>query len=283
MINNYSKTDEIKNLLNSRGWSPQKRLGQNYLIDKGSREFIWKILDAQDSEKIWEIGPGLGALTHKLAERNKPFWVFELDEGYSSFLVERFSTQGLILIKGDFLKTWQEVYKKSPPNKILGNLPYNISSQIILNLIERESNLPYCLFTIQKELAQRLSANINQKDYSAFSVLTQWAFDVKVEKTLAPSCFYPRPQVSSAVVSLRPHKKYPISSFLFFKDLVKSAFSSRRKMLKNNLQLLCQSYKLEWKAIESSFDILGLSLKQRAEELSPQTFVQLASLLSQKK
>lgn len=279
-INNYSKIDEIKALLNYKGWAPQKKFGQNYLIDLGSREFIWKILNPQSEDIIWEIGPGLGALTHKLAERGKPFCVFELDEGYADFLEESFSSKGLKMVRGDFLKTWPQIFEEIKPTKILGNLPYNVSSQMILALIEKMENLPFCVFTIQKELALRISAKVGEKDYSAFSLLCQWAFNVRLERVLPSGCFYPRPQVSSAVISLTPTNRYSLESFKDFQTLVKASFSSRRKMLKNNLQKYLLERGIEMEKAQTIFKEQGLSLNQRAEELTLENYVFLASLLS---
>lgn len=279
-INNYSKIDEIKSLLAYKGWAPQKKFGQNYLIDLGSREFIWKVLNPEDQDIIWEIGPGLGALTHKLAQRKKEFWVFELDEGYADFLEESFSQDGLKMVRGDFLKTWPKIYEEVQPSKILGNLPYNVSSQMILALIEKMEILPFCVFTIQKELALRISAKVGEKDYSAFSLLCQWAFDVKMERVLPSGCFYPRPQVSSAVISLKPSHRYPLKDFKNFQTLVKASFTSRRKMLKNNLQKYFLEREVSIEKAQTLFKEQGLSLDQRAEELTLENYVLLASLLS---
>lgn len=279
-INNYSKVDEIKALLTYKGWAPQKKFGQNYLIDLGSREFIWKTLNPTSEDIIWEIGPGLGALTHKLAERGIPFYVFELDEGYAGFLEESFSEKGLKMIRGDFLKTWFSLYQEEKPTKILGNLPYNVSSQMILALIEKMPLPPFCVFTVQKELALRISAKVGEKDYSAFSLLCQWAFNVKLERVLPSGCFYPRPQVSSAVISLRPSRKYPWEDFKKFQTLVKASFISRRKMLKNNLQKYLVEKGITMEKAQAIFKEQGLSLEQRAEELTLENYVILTSLLS---
>jgi len=272
---NYNSVNEIKSLLNDLNLAPQKKFGQNYLIDQNAKEIFLQDLPKK-SPIIWEIGPGLGAMTTMLFSYCEKLVVFEIDKGYQKFLEKKFEKESFELILGDVVKTWKSQYEKEPCSIVVGNLPYNSASAIMMNFIEQSFLPKLFLITVQKEMAQRMVSLCNNKNYSAFSVFIQSFFHVKIIKHLPPSYFYPQPAVYSTMLKLEAKQDFDMTFFSIFKDLVKCSFSSKRKMLKNNLKPFMEKYNLH--NIEEIFTQLNLNLNQRAEEISPQLFYTLASL-----
>ena len=176
-------------------------------------------------------------MTHMLAGKTKELTVFEIDRGFCAFLDETFSScSGFNLISGDFLKNWKRAYEeKGTPDAILGNLPYNVGSIIIGELIK--SGLIPCrmVFTLQKEVVRRMAAQPGSSDYSGFSLICQFACRVEKKGDISAGSFYPAPRVVSSIVRLLPHEEYSRVNRSLFISLVNDMFSSRRKTLKNNL------------------------------------------------
>ncbi|ETZ18744.1 Dimethyladenosine transferase [Borrelia duttonii CR2A] len=173
---NYNSINSIKNVLKNKNIAPRKIWGQNYLINENIREKIIDALDIKKNEKIWEIGPGLGAMTATLLNKANFLTAFEIDPKYSEILNEKFGQlKNFKLIEGDFLKTYKQ--EKTSINKIVSNLPYNIASKVISTLIEDEI-LTHMVFTVQKELAERMIAKEGNKNYSSFTILVQSHFNV---------------------------------------------------------------------------------------------------------
>ncbi len=235
---NYDSINEISALLKERGLVPRKRWGQNFLVSKGARQKLLALIDPKEAHHVWEIGPGLGSLTALVLPKVKSMTLFEIDHGYYLLLDELFGkTPGLRILEGDFLKTWKkEMSLHGIPDIILGNLPYNAGSVMLGNIVKEGAVPGRCIFTLQKEVVQRIAAEPGKKTYSAFSMICQYVFSVRVHGTLAPGSFYPCPQVTSAIVELYPHHRYKDSGTgpIYFK-LVHDLFASRRKTIRNNL------------------------------------------------
>lgn len=173
---NYNSINSIRCALKSKNISPRKIWGQNYLINEHIREKIADALEIKENERVWEIGPGLGAMTTILLKKTNFLTVFEIDPKYSEILNEQFGQfTNLKIIKGDFVKTYKQ--ERQNINKIFSNLPYNIASKIISTLIEDEI-LTHMVLTVQKELADRMLAKKGNKNYSSFTVLVQSHFNV---------------------------------------------------------------------------------------------------------
>ena len=282
---NYDSVSEIKTLLDMMGLGPRKRWGQNFLINRGAREKIISLMDIQENEKVWEIGPGLGAMTKMAASFPADLTAFEIDPGYVEYLgramgeFPRFS-----LVSGDVLKTWKsEVDKSGKPDKVLGNLPYNAASAIIADFIENGMVPSRLVLTVQSEMGDRMTARSGSKNYSSFSILCQSAFDVKDCGVLNPGSFYPVPRVASRIVMLTPHEKYEdMKNPRLFQMLIRDIFVSRRKTIKNNLSAMAGRRFREYSK-ETLFQIFeeeGIALTLRPEKVPVETYIKIADRLA---
>jgi len=223
---------------NGLGFS--KKFGQNFLITPASRK---KIVDAleitDDSQNIWEIGPGIGAMTHMLLKRDAKISVFEIDYGFCGILKTLFGeNDNFHLVEGDFLKNWISYRDEvGMPDRIMGNLPYNVGSVMIAHLIEKQCTPDVMVFTLQKEVAMRITATPGSKNYSSFTLLCGIDYETKKLGDLNPGNFYPKPDVVSSIIKFvkRPEPLVPDQYREQFMEFVRDIFRSRRKTLKNNL------------------------------------------------
>ena len=179
----YNSPAELKQVLDINGFSMQKKFGQNFLINSEARKKLIDTLQVDENTSVWEVGPGLGAMTSEILERNAELTVFEIDRGFASLISNYFEDfakkDKFFLVEGDVLKTWKNHLEKTKiPDRFFGNLPYNIAATIIADTIENNVRFERCVFTVQKEVAQRMTAKPGQSDYSSFSVLCQWAYDL---------------------------------------------------------------------------------------------------------
>jgi 16S rRNA (adenine1518-N6/adenine1519-N6)-dimethyltransferase len=270
---NYDSPASLQAFLNDQGYNALKRWGQNFLINAGARRQILAALELKPGEPVWEVGPGLGALTHHLVEAGHPLTVFEIDPGYVGFLRQEFgeAPAGFTVIEGDVVKTWKTVPRASV--KTVGNLPYNAASAIIADFIEGGFFPEVFVVTVQLEMAQRMTAVPGTKNHSSFSVLCQSVFRVEDVVTLKPGSFYPPPEVTSRVVRLRPHGLYPGLDHRRFSTFVRECYSSRRKTLRNNLPGAAAALTVSDEALSAAFAGAGIDLGLRAETLSVRQFV----------
>ena len=272
---NYNSPNDIKNFLDSYGFSPQKKFGQNFLIAEDIRRNIINILKIPENGRVWEIGPGMGAMTSHVFEKlgsRGTLDVFEIDRGFIRMLADLYGErENFRIIEGDMIKTWKKHYQENGrPDRIFGNLPYNAASAMISSLIENDAVPDKMVFTVQKEVGQRMSAEPGKKDYSSFSVLCQFACDVIYEDDVSGGSFYPVPEVTSAVVSMTPHSRYDyIKDRKGFFKYLRTLFMSRRKTIFNNLK----GYGRE--IIISSFEEEGIEKTLRAETLPVEKIVSL--------
>ncbi|ACH94822.1 16S rRNA (adenine(1518)-N(6)/adenine(1519)-N(6))-dimethyltransferase RsmA [Borrelia recurrentis] len=268
---NYNSINSIKNVLKNKNIAPRKIWGQNYLINENIRAKIIDALDIKKNEKIWEIGPGLGAMTATLLNKANFLTAFEIDPKYSEILNEKFGQlKNFKLIEGDFLKTYKQ--EKKSINKIVSNLPYNIASKVISTLIEDEI-LIHMVFTVQKELADRMIAREGNKNYSSFTILVQSHFNVIKIMDIDKKNFYPIPKVKSTTIKLIPCKEN-IKNFQIFNKLIRTVFTSRRKKLKNTIINFIKNENILKK------DFLKNFLDKRPEEISVKEFITIANKLT---
>jgi 16S rRNA (adenine1518-N6/adenine1519-N6)-dimethyltransferase len=282
---NFNSAAEIRNLLKDLKIYLKKRWGQNFLINEGVRNKIVGLLDPLRNEKIWEIGPGIGSITEILINKTNSLTVFEIDKGLVRFLQEYFSTfisgekNSLSIKEGDFLKTWKEEMKrKGLPDKIIGNLPYSSASAFIRTLIENNSVPSAMVFTVQKELAQRITAKTNTKNYSSFSVLCQYACGITLCGDINPGSFFPRPEVVSTIIKMVPSgiQLDPVVKPVFLK-LVKGLFRSRRKTIKNNIRNNIDIKNISKDTILNAAHSAGIDISDRAENYSVSDFIRFSS------
>lgn len=247
--------------------NPIKSLGQNFLHDKNILRKIVEEINPQKNEKIIEIGPGMGALTEFLFPLSPDLTVIEYDKRAVEFLKEKYSK--LNIIQSDFLKiNLQEFYINNKKLRLVGNIPYNITSPIIFKLFENNKIIKDAVFMVQYEVAKRMTSSIGTKDYGILSVLLQFFTKTKFCFKVSPNVFYPKPKVASAVIHLnfKNENEITVSPELFIK-IVKAAFGNRRKTLKNSLANSIFA--------GVSFENSGIDFSLRAEQLLLEDFIKL--------
>lgn len=255
------------------GMQPSKSLGQNFLHDQNIADWIVAQLKLKPGEAWMELGPGLGALTEFALQRSTNGLVLEKDGRLADFLHGRFPD--LEVIHGDASDfDVRDLFARGPV-KVLGNLPYYVSSQILFGFTAEPSPVSALIFTLQKELAERLSAEPRTKEYGALTLLVGRRWRVKYLRTLPGSVFVPAPKVDSGVVMLTPREpgEMPTCDGVRFTTLVKQGFSQRRKQLRKMLA----SYSLDWPALCAH---LGVEETTRAEELSLEQWIALTNFVA---
>lgn len=282
---NYSSKTELIHFLVQKRLALKKRFGQNFLLNKAVCQRLVTLLAIKQTDTVWEIGPGLGALTAELLERAQEVVAFEIDWGLIKALQELFpNNPHFKIIPGDAVKTIPKALACLPgPDLIIGNLPYASSSQIIFCLTEVALKARLLLFTVQRELAARLTAKAGHKNLSAFSLICQASFQIEKKFELAPGNFYPSPKVYSTVIALKPRPLLgnPVLRNNFIR-LVQTAFHSRRKTLANTLLKSTSFTETERGILLEGFEKLGIKPQTRAEELSLATWLTLTQIISDK-
>lgn len=250
----------------------KKHLGQHFLNDLNVAQKIVESLSWQGYEQVLEIGPGMGVLTQFLIEKNQNIQVVEIDEESVQFLNKKYNLtqERLKIYSEDFLKMNLSA-NFNAPLAILGNFPYNISSQILFKILENKNIVPEMVGMFQKEVAERVVATHGSKTYGILSVLVQAYYDVEYLFTVDEHVFSPPPKVKSAVIRLtRNDTRFEILNEKYFFTLVKTAFNQRRKTLRNALKSL--NYSVDFKISE----VLNL----RAEQLSVADFIDLSNVFA---
>jgi 16S rRNA (adenine1518-N6/adenine1519-N6)-dimethyltransferase len=275
---NHDSPAEIRAVLERRGIALKKRWGQNFLVNRGARERLVALLDASAGCRCWEIGPGLGAMTGLLIGLGARVVAFEIDHGVARYLREEelAGARGFTVIEGDFLRTWRDALQRhGPPEVMLGNLPYRSASIMLAELVTGGLRPRRSVFTVQRELADRLTAAPGTKSYSSFSVLCGSCFRIIARGDLQPGSFWPTPDVVSSIVELRPIEDGPAGRELEMLSRVSRAlFAARRKTIRNNAATAFGPGAL------AVLERLGIDLSGRAEELAPAQFLAVARALA---
>ena len=248
---------------------PLKRFGQNYLQDQNILNKIVREIDPKPEDEIVEIGPGQGALTAKLFEKITSLTAVEIDKRVADDLQIKFP--GLKLVTDDFvnLDLNELKMKKDKKLRIVGNIPYNLTSPILFHLIKFNDIVQDSVLMVQHEVAKRMSSSKGTKDYGILSVILKYFADVKYCFRVSPNVFYPKPKVDSAVVHVRfKDMKISKEEKQTFINIVKASFGNRRKTLKNSLSN--SIFK------ELNFAASGIDLSLRAEQLDLGDFLRLA-------
>nr|WP_315263002.1 16S rRNA (adenine(1518)-N(6)/adenine(1519)-N(6))-dimethyltransferase RsmA [uncultured Limnohabitans sp.] len=247
----------------------RKRFGQHFLTDGAIIESIVDAIDPQPGDPMVEIGPGLAALTQPLVERLGRLNVIELDRDLAVRLREH---PHLNVIESDVLRvdfTQLAADLKVPKLRVVGNLPYNISSPILFHLLEHVTVVQDQHFMLQKEVIDRMVAKPSSGDYSRLSVMLQWRYDMEDVLFVPPESFDPPPRVDSAVVRMVPLAEPPKINVKLMEEMVKTAFSQRRKLLRHTLGRW-----LEARHFAGTFDV-----QRRAEEVPVAEYVALVQSL----
>ncbi len=250
---------------------PKKSLGQHFLKDEAIAERIASTLDGFAELPVLEVGPGTGVLTRWLLNKSKDLTVVELDKESIVYLNDHFPELKGRIIEKDFLKLDLKQLYVDKPFCVIGNYPYNISSQIFFKVLDYKNAIPCCSGMIQKEVAERLTASPGSKTYGILSVLLQVWYDVEYLFTVSEQAFIPPPKVKSAVVRLTRNKRQEMDcDEKLFKTVVKTSFNQRRKMLRNSLKsLLSENVELPENEM----------FNKRPEQLSIAQFEEMTNLL----
>lgn len=269
---NLTSTSDIRNTLNNYGLQPNKRLGQNFLIDKNIINIIVDAIDAGENDTILEVGPGLGVLTDEMVKKTKYVIAVEKDRGFIPHLNKYFSEKdNFELINSDIMDI--------PPSQILkgitkfvSNLPYSCGTRILLDFVLTENAPQEIVVMVQLEVAERIVAKTNTPNYGLLSLLTGVKYHSKIIKIVSPNCFWPRPDVRSAVVKLIKRDKplLPQNEIETFRNLTKTAFGQKRKKISN-----CLKKTTTTDIIEKA----GIDLSLRPEEISLKQWVDLTKMI----
>ncbi|NOY69931.1 MAG: ribosomal RNA small subunit methyltransferase A [Deltaproteobacteria bacterium] len=271
-----------KSILLAGNLYPKKHMGQNFLRDPSTAEMIVRKAQVHEDDVVLEIGPGLGALTMPLARSASHVFAVEKDRDLMGFLRGGLSMEGLenvTLINEDILNVDLALIteKAGRPLLVFGNLPYNISSMVLLSMIDHRAMVSRCIFMLQKEMARRVSACPGTKDYGRLSVRLGYCADVAKLAAVGANLFYPSPRVDSEVVEIRftPEREQPVYDEAVFSEIIKAAFGQRRKTLKNSLA--GGNLSIDAKAIDAALATAGIDGARRAETLSVEEFVALTN------
>ena len=249
---------------------PKKSLGQNFLVDNNVINKITNLGNINKNSTILEIGPGSGNLTEKLIlKKPKKIILVEKDKNLSENLKRKFSSKVEVINK-DFLDL-SMIDLKCTNLSVFGNLPYNVASEILIKIIKSDESFYYekLVFMFQKEVAERIIAKQNTKNYSRISIISQWKLNIKKIKDISPNCFYPKPKVQSSLLEFSPKKKYTkFNDLQNLEYITKVFFGFRRKMIKKPLRIL-------FKDINKISEKFQINLNDRPQKLSPETYYKI--------
>ncbi|CAN1532134.1 KsgA Dimethyladenosine transferase (rRNA methylation) [Burkholderiaceae bacterium] len=250
----------------------RKRFGQNFLVDAAVVELIVRAVAPQTADNMVEIGPGLSALTAPLLERLERLSVIEIDRDLAQRLRDRFSSDRLNIIEGDALQI--DFAQFGDKLRIVGNLPYNISSPLLFALVSCAEQVVDQHFMLQREVVDRMVARAGESDYSRLSVMLQYRYRIQKLFDVLPEAFDPPPRVTSSIVRMIPlgAERLRAQSDALFARVVQRAFSQRRKMLRGVLS--------EWTTL-IPWEDLGIEPTWRAEQVSVAGFVGITDALWQ--
>ncbi|MGE3758655.1 MAG: 16S rRNA (adenine(1518)-N(6)/adenine(1519)-N(6))-dimethyltransferase RsmA [Pseudobdellovibrionaceae bacterium] len=277
---------EIKKRLQQLGAAPKKSLGQNFLVSDRALSLIMDSVRSLEADAFLEIGPGLGSLTERMVDLKKPITLLELDRAFCGFWREK----NYSVIEGDALQLdWQtlvsEIRGSSPKVVLVSNLPYQISSSIVIDRSMDTDPLDAMVLMFQKEVAQRIQSPVGKDDYGLLTVIAQCFWDIELVLEAAPKEFYPAPQIASRVLQFKPKShvggiKESLDTWKSdkkakFLNFVKQGFSQRRKFLVSNLAGFYSSKDQAQQVLGGILKSLGHDEKVRAEALSPKQWTEL--------
>jgi len=269
-----SPAESPRRSLAALGLSPRKALGQNFLAD---RNVAGKIVALARSfpPPYLEIGPGLGALTDMLAESGAPVVAVEVDRGLAAHLRNRFAGTSVEILEADFLAVPEQEWRARFPagGTVVGNLPYSISSPVVLRLIELREVFPRAILMLQREVVDRLCAGPGGKEYGILSVYLGVLAEAHREFVVRRSCFHPAPDVDSAVMSVRFRGEYSETLVTALRTVVRAAFARRRKTLRNAPVPFLPGGSAQWCELLLT---AGIDPAGRAEEVPPSAYLALA-------
>lgn len=285
VLGNPKNTIEI---LQKYNFNFQKKFGQNFLINTGVLEDIIDAAEVADEDMVLEIGPGIGTMTQYLCENARQVIAVEIDTNLIPILKDTLSAYDNVrIINDDILKVdineLAREYNNGRPIKVVANLPYYITTPIIMGLFESHVPIESITVMVQKEVADRMQAGPGTKDYGALSLAVQYYSKPQIVVNVPPSCFMPQPKVGSTVISLRRHQQPVVQvedEKLMFK-VIRASFNQRRKTLANGLNNY-GGINLTKEQIQQSIEELGVPVNIRGEALSLEQFACLSNIIGKK-
>ncbi|MGN8887174.1 16S rRNA (adenine(1518)-N(6)/adenine(1519)-N(6))-dimethyltransferase RsmA [Blautia sp. HCP28S3_G10] len=276
-------------VLQKYGFVFQKRFGQNFLIDTHVLDKIIAASEITKDDFVLEIGPGIGTMTQYLADAAREVTAVEIDDALIPILQDTLKEwDNVSVIHGDILKTdinkIAEEKNQGKPIKVVANLPYYITTPIIMGLFESHVPVESITVMVQKEVADRMQTGPGSKDYGALSLAVQYYAKPEIVANVPPNCFMPRPKVGSAVIRLTRHKEMPVqvdNEKLMFR-LIRASFNQRRKTLSNSLKN-AQELNYSKEQVETAITESGLPLNIRGEALTLEQFAELSNNFSKLK
>lgn len=284
-LGNPQNTIEV---LQKYGFNFQKKFGQNFLIDTHVLEKIIRAANITKDDMVLEIGPGIGTMTQYLAEAAGKVVAVEIDKNLIPILEDTLSAYDNVRVINDDvlkvdLKKLADEENGGKPAKVVANLPYYITTPIIMGLFEHGVPVESITVMVQKEVADRMQTGPGNKDYGALSLAVQYYADPYIVANVPPNCFMPRPKVGSAVIRLTRHEKPPVEvedETLMF-DIIRASFNQRRKTLVNGLNN-SDKLSLPKEVITEAVEQLGKGAGVRGEALSLEEFAKLSNYIKQK-
>ena len=273
-------------VLQKYGFVFQKRFGQNFLIDTHVLDRIIEASEITKDDFVLEIGPGIGTMTQYLAEAAREVTAVEIDDALIPILKDTLKEwDNVTVLHGDILKTdirkIADEKNQGRPIKVVANLPYYITTPIIMGLFESHVPVDSITVMVQKEVADRMQTGPGSKDYGALSLAVQYYAESKIVANVPPNCFMPRPKVGSAVIRLTRHQNPPVTTLdekLMFR-LIRASFNQRRKTLSNSLKN-SQELPYSKEEVEAAITECGLPLNIRGEALTLEQFARLSDTFS---
>jgi len=282
-MNDLIRPSRVAEVLCKFGLAPHKGLGQNFLVDAHALEKILAAADIRENELIVEIGPGLGTLTRELAKRARHVVAVEKDKKLTPVLAETLAdyTNVQVIFQDALEMDWEDCLEgQAPPYKVVANLPYYVTTPLLMGLLESPVHFSRLVFLVQQEVAERIQAKADTPEYGALSLAVQYHAEVKVKAQIPPRAFFPPPRVSSAVVELTvrecPSAYFGLTDERVLFSLVRAAFGQRRKTLVNSLTAggFLRSHVLR------ALDVCRILPSTRGEKLDLAAFIALAQTMT---
>jgi len=277
-----TRPSEVRSWISAQQFLPSKVLGQNFLIDENILRIMLDTAELSETDHVLEIGPGLGILTEPMMDKAGQVVAIEKDKRLAAHLTDAYtSRENFTLITNDALQVnFNELKDRHRLNKLVSNLPYSVGSRLLVEAFMMTAGFDLMVVTVQLEVGQRLAANVNTSDYGLLSIWAQLDYDARVIKHISPACFFPRPQVTSAIVLLRKthRRRAALKNIPLFDALIKHAFSRRRKQMGT----IMDSFHFPGN-INGSDALLvesGIEPTRRPETITPNEWIKLADVLN---
>jgi 16S rRNA (adenine1518-N6/adenine1519-N6)-dimethyltransferase len=279
-----TRPSELKALLADRGIHPSKALGQNFLVDENLARIILDIARIGEEDGVLEIGPGAGVLTEGLLQRARRVVAIEKDRRLAAWLRERLGADPrLTLIEADALETDLDAWLADGLTRVVSNLPYSVGTRILVNLIHAKYAPERITVTLQSDVGARLTAPPGVSTYGLLSVWAQQRYVIRVEKNISSTCFYPVPDVQSAVISLWRRSDRPVVPHCeqAYLELTRFCFSHRRKQMGKLLQMGPPGRSVDERTALRALKAIGFDGRVRPGEIGADAWVCLSNALAE--